>query len=262
MRQFILAKQFVTDIDLATAAVGDLGIVYSSKLKTDKAFTNLALVTENGPILFPIYKNDITCSVAEYKAGAAYTATFTIAEVSPYLDYVVTFVKKGKQFNERNKWSAVIHTKATDTAETVAAAIVKFVTENPTLGLTATAEGANVTVTGTKVGEGYTITFGEELYGTQLTSVTVAKVAQGDAAYVRDLFEKCAANRGFEYTGEDLELYPGYTPHIEEGEYSVLTIRFTEPRRVGTREEAVYQIIHVVGSTTTVNAVHAEFFQF
>lgn len=250
MRQFILAKQFVKDIVIGDAAVGDLGLLPviegSNKLvvKNDNHF-NLVLVAENGPILFPIYPKNITGSVMEYYEGKPFTAEFKIGEVNPYLDYVVTFVKKGKQFNERNKWSAVIHSKASDTPETIAKAIVDFVNNNPSLGLMAQNEGAVVGVLGKTIGEDYTITFGDELYGTQLTDVEQATVTCGDAAHVKDLFEKCAADRGFTYTGEDLELYPGYKVNIEEEEYNIMTLRFTEPRVMGTREEEVYQIIQI-----------------
>ena len=248
MRQFILAKAFVDVTDVKDMSVGDLALIpvyrESETYPYARKDANLVLLTENGPLLFPIANKDFTGVVATYVEGATFTAKFTISEVSPYLDYTATFIKKGKQFNERNKWSAVIHAKVSDTPETIAAAIAKFVNDNPTLGLTATAEGAGVTVLAKKEGEDYTITFADELYGTQLAEVTQAKTAVGDAAYVRDLFEKCAADRGFEYTGEDLELYPGYTPHIE-GEYDVVTLRFREPRVMGTRDEDVYQIVQI-----------------
>lgn len=264
MRQFILAKEFLGEVDVNTmintgeadsVSSGSVGVAYVNAEKSHKC-ANIVLATEAAPILFPFYDKDLTMSLMQYEAAATFTAQFTVGEVSPYLDYTATFIKKGKQFNERNKWSAVIHAKATDTAETIAAAIAKFVNDNPTLGLTATAEGAAVTVLAKKEGEDYTITFADELYGTQLAEVTQGKPAQGDAAHIKDLFEKCVADRGFEYTGEDLELYPGYTPHIEEGEYSVLTLRFTEPRLVGTREEAVYQIVQVAGEYEVVKALH------
>lgn len=253
MRQFILAKQFVDNIDVADAAVGDLGLVYITGPVTDISTSsrgqdkhaNFVLITKDGPILFPLYPKNLTGSVMRYAEGNAFTATFEIGEINPYLDYVVTFVKKGKQFNERNKWSAVIHSKASDTPETIAKAIVDFVNNNPLLGLIAENEEAVVTVTGKSIGEDYTITFGDELYGTQIYELTQAEPAQGNAAHVRDLFEKCAADRGFTYTGEDLELYPGYKVNIEEREYMIMTLRFTEPRVMGTREEEVYQIIQI-----------------
>ena len=249
MRQFILAKQFVSNFNLAKANVGDLGFEHVEITSMDNPsigrHANLVLKTENGPILFPIYPKNLTGSIMKYKSGVYFCAEFTVGEVNPYLDYTVTFVKKGKQFNERNKWTTVIHSKATDTSETIAKAIVKFVLDNPSLGLVARNEGANVIVEGVDFYNDYTITFGDELYGTQITEYEYAEQPQGDTAHVRDLFEKCAADRGFTYTGEDLELYPGYKVNIEEAEYSIMTLRFTEPRVMGTREEEVYQIIQI-----------------
>lgn len=249
MRQFILAKQFVRYFNLAEASVGDLGFEYTGNHTTDNPsvpkHANLVLKTENGHILFPIYPKNLTGSIMKYKEGISFIASFTIGEVNPYLNYTVTFVKKGKQFNERNKWTSVIHSKATDTPETIAEAIVKFVLDNPLLGLIARNEGAKVMIACPNGYEDYTVSFGDELYGTQLDQVTQAEPVQGDAAHIKDLFEKCAADRGFNYTAEDLELYPGYKVNIEEAEYSIMTLRFTEPRVMGTREEEVYQIIQV-----------------
>lgn len=248
MRQFILAKQFVEAFD-EQSAVGDLMLSYPLSKENDvnaaKTYANLVLLTENGPINFPIHPKNITGSVMPYDDGTPFMARFEIGEVNPYLDYTVTFVKKGKQFNERNKWTTVIHSKKTDTPETIAKAIVDFVNNNPSLGLNAGNAEAVVTVSG-GTEEDYTIVFGDELYGTQFTHIQEAESVRGDVAYIRDLFEKCAADRGFTYTGEDLELYPGYKVNIEEGEYDVMTLRFTEPRAMGTREEEVYQIIQIV----------------
>ena len=247
MRQFILAKQFVDVFD-EEPAVGDLSLVYTQPvgeyIEPAQTHANLVLITENDTINFPIYPKNLTGTVMRYKQRTNFAASFTVGEVNPYLDYTVTFVKKGKQFNERNKWTAVIHSKTTDTPETIANAIVNFIDNNPSLGLWARNDEAEVEVHGIN-NEDYTIVFGDELYGTQLDEVTQAESAQGNVAHVRDLFEKCAADRGFTYTGEDLELYPGYKVNIEAEEYMIMTLRFTEPRVMGTREEEIYQIIQI-----------------
>lgn len=256
MRQFILAKQFVENINVATAAVGDLGLVYVQESNDHhtpaQTHANFVLITKDGPIYFPIYPKNITGSLAKYEAGTKFAASFTVGEVNPYLDYVVTFVKKGKQFNERNKWSAVIHSKVSDTPETIAAAIAKYVNDNTTtLGLTAKVEGAGVTVEAKVVGEDYTLTFSDEMYGTELTVTAKGKVAFMGAEMIKDLFNKSAADRGYEYTFDDFDIYPGYefnplaNADSEDTGFNVLTYRFTEPRVMGTREEEVYQIIQI-----------------
>lgn len=254
MRQFILATGFGTDLDAATA--GQL-------VKVDAAdgITNLVLKREDaqgGNILFPVYNKDFTAVKSSYVEATTFTANFTVGEIIPYLDYTVTFVKKGLKFNERNKWSAVVHAGSSDTAETIAAKIAKFVEDNKTtLGLTATVAGAEVTVTAVKAGVDYTITFGDELYGTQLTSVTQGTEAQNDAAMIKDLFAKCAADRGYEYTYDDFDIYPGFgfnplkQADAEDTGFDVYTMRFTEPRLMGTRDDAVYQIIQVAFPTGT-----------
>lgn len=249
MRQFILASDFKAG-ELAGVAVGQLGLI-----GTAKKDANLVLRrsdAEGGNILFPIYPKEFTYVKATYQAGATFTAKFTVPAITPYLDYTVTFVKKGKQFNERSNWSACVHAGGADTADTVAAKIAKYVNDNKvTLGLTAEVAGADVTVTAAKVGEDYTVTFGDEMYGTELTAVTQGKPAFMDAEMIKDLFAKSAADRGFEYTYDEFDIYPGYefnplkqADAIDTG-FDVYTLRFTEPRVMGTREEAVYQIIQV-----------------
>lgn len=251
MRQFILASGFAT----TDAVAGQLTLGSSASSMA----ANLILKREDadgGDILFPIYPKELTCVKASYAAGETFTGTFTVPTITPYLDYTVTFVKKGKQFNERSNWSACVHASGSDTAETIATKIEKYVNDNKvTLGLTAVANGADVTVTAAKAGEDYTVTFGDEMYGTELTSVTQGKPAFMDAAMIKDLFAKAAADAGYEYTYDNFDIYPGYDfnplkqADAADNGFDVFTLRFTEPRLMGTHEESVYQIIQVAFPT-------------
>lgn len=273
MRQFILAAGFTATEGTDTSAVGAGNL---TMVIPDNKCANLVYRRTNeqgGDILFPIYPKDLTYTVANYAAPVKYKAVFTIPEITPFLDYTVTFIKKGLKFNERNKWSAVIHAGATATAETVAAAIVKFVKENKAgLGLEVVAgetTGATVVVQAVKAGEDYAITFGDDLYGAlTLTSETKGKEAFMDAAMIKDLFNKAAADRGYEYTYDDFDIYPGFefnplkTANAEDKGFKVYTIRFTEPRLMGTREEAVYQIIQVAFPTGATETLAAELDEF
>ena len=268
MRQFILAAGFTATEGTDTSAVG------AGKLTMvipDNKCANLVYKRTNeqgGDILFPIYPKDLTYTIANYAAPVKYKAVFKIPEITPFLDYTVTFVKKGLKFNERNKWSAVVHAGATATAETVAEAIVKCVKENKGgLGLEVVAgetTGATIVVQAVKAGEDYAITFGDDLYGTALTSETKGKEAFMDAAMIKDLFNKAAADRGYEYTYDDFDIYPGFefnplkTADAEDKGFKVYTIRFTEPRLMGTREEAVYQIVQVAFPTGAAETLAAE----
>lgn len=269
MRQFILAAGFTVldGTDTSVVNAGNLTMVIP-----DNKCANLVYRRtdgQGGDILFPIYPKDLTYTVAEYATPVRYKAVFTIPEITPFLDYTVTFIKKGLKFNERNKWSAVVHAGATATAETIAEAIVKFVNANKAgLGLevvTAETTGATITVQAVKAGEDYAITFGDDLYGAlTLTSETKGKEAFMDAAMIKDLFNKAAADRGYEYTYDDFDIYPGFefnplkAADAQDTGFKVYTIRFTEPRLMGTREEAVYQIIQVAfptGATETLDEV-------
>lgn len=265
MRQFILASDFKAG-ELAGVAVGQLGLI-----GTAKKDANLVLKradADGGNILFPIYPNELTVVKASYNdpnmAGATFEAYFTVPEITPYLDYTVTFVKKGKQFNDRSNWSACVHASGSDTAETIAKKIAKFVTDNQSLGLTATVEGAKVTVTAKTKGEDYTISFGDEMYGVLLEGPVEVedkklprqgKPAFMDAAMIKDLFAKAAADAGYEYTYDNFDIYPGYdfnplkqADAIDTG-FDVYTVRFAESRVMGTHNENVYQIIQVAFPT-------------
>ena len=147
----------------------------------------------------------------------------------------------------------MIRPVSADDAAAIATRIAKYVNDNAlTLGLTAVAEGANVTVTAKKAGEDYTATFGDEMFGTTLTEVTAGKAAWMDAEMIKDLAKKCAADAGFEYTYDEFEdFYPGFEfnplaqPDATDAGFVVYSIRFTEPRVMATRDDAVYQMIHV-----------------
>ena len=273
MRQFILATGF--NADLAAANAGQLSIIEAGT--DDSAGGNVGLNwvlkrtdDKGGNILYPFYPKDFTYVKSVYKQATAFTAKFTIAEVVPYQDYTVTFVKKGTQFNERSNWSAVIHSGAADTPTALGDKIVKFVKDNKaTLGLTAENAAGTVTVTGPATGEDYTITLGDALFGTKLTSVTQGVKAVNDAAAIKDMFAKCAADAGFEYTYDDFDIYPGFefNPLAQADKadtgFMVYTLRFTEPRVMGTREEAVYQIIQIAFPTgTTVTEFEAKLEEF
>ena len=248
MRQFILATGFEAE---GTGASGKLTI--KEAVDGSNVGLNLVLqrtIEEGGDILYPIYPKDFTWNVAP-GAGAAtankFKATFTVPAVEKGLEYSVIFVKKGKQFNERSNWSFDVRSIDGDTATTIAEKIVKFVKDNKSsLGLTATNDEGAVTVEGVTVGDSYAIKLGGEL--TSLNPVKPSKAgipAFMDAEMVKDLAAKCAADAGFEYTEDCDGLYPKFPISVPAGQYKVYTLRFTEPRVMGTREEAVYQIVQI-----------------
>lgn len=255
MRQFILA----TGVGAEAGKVNLVKVATDAATQTKDLVYNLVLnraVADGGNILYPFYQKDFTLVKAAYSGATQFVAKFEIADVDPYLDYTFIFMKKGIQFNERAKWTATVHTTPTDTPATVVAKIKKYVDNNPALGLTATVEGAAITFKGSAKGENYNILASDEIMGLQPTNVTNGKPVFMDAEMVKDLAAKCAADAGFEYTyGEGETMYPNFLknplaqPNKADTGFTVYTLRFTEPRVMATRDDAVYQIIQVAFAT-------------
>lgn len=253
MRQFILAK------DYGTAA----GQVSVEEIKEGENVVARNLVlhrapADGGDILYPIYPKDFTYNVAdgttETVKATQFKVVITVPDVDPYLDYSVIFTKKGKLFNERANWTATVHTTATDTKDTVAKKIGDYVKNNfNTLGLTAQVAANVITITGPTTGEDFAVTAADELPRTAVSKPTTGKTAFMDAAMVEDLMAKCAADMGYEYTEESDGIYPKYPFKVDAGQYILYTLRFTEPRLMGTREEAIYQIIQVAFPSTAAS---------
>lgn len=220
---------------------------------------NLVLVrsaANGGNVVLPLYPNHYDVVKGEYQAATTFEAELTVPTPdSEYYDYTIIAVKKGKKFNERNKWTASVRVKSTDTDATLAQKLADYFNANKDgLGLEVTVNGAALTFTAIKAGEDYEIVPADDLMGLEVTYTTRGKEAFGDAKYVKDLADKAAADVGYEYTyHDDLDvLYPDY--HFnplaqgdgEDSGFNIYTIRFAEPRMVKTRDEVVHQIVQIV----------------
>lgn len=248
MKQFIYAKRYNKPYTNPTAGfVGNVGDIWFENM-------NLNLVDENKNIKqYPVLFNEKpSCTITAFNDGIGYRAAFSIPEVQPYSDYTVIFIKKGKQFNERSNWTCTIHTGANTDNISVAKQIETYLKNNKAaLQLSVELEEANIDVRGPVTGENYEIKLADELLNVEINQ-TYGNEGIGTLEYVKDLAAKCAADAGFEYTAEDaLELYPGLNFDFTNAEgnkveeFDILNLRFTEPRLTGTREESVYQMIHV-----------------
>lgn len=256
MRQFILSSGYNANLEAASAGQVSFTLPSSKDALFDLVLKRLD--ANGGNVLYPVYGKEFMWSKASYAAATQFKAVFTVPDPVPYADYTVTFVKKGVQFNERCNWSATVRSNSTDTASTIAAKIVKYVKDNfTTLKLSASNAEAIITITGPASGEDYEVKFSDELYGTILTSITHGKKAFMDANMIVDLQQKAAADAGFEYTYDELDIYPGNkfnplaSPDKVDTGFIVYTLRFVEPRLVGTRDEKVYQIIQIAFPTGT-----------
>lgn len=272
MRQFLLGAKvaYATGTDLSKVTDGAIGFFYNKDgvptvTATGKEITSEAMIVlgrpadKGGPIVLPFFKNNFSYVKGVYKAATKFSAEVTIPAPTKIGDYSLIVVLKGVKFNERNKWTAMVHVSdVTMTANTLAAKIAEQI-NNMTAGsgVTATAAAAKITITATKEGVDYQILGADELFGLDVTVSAQGLPAYGSAKYIQDLAEKAAADAGFEYTYRDAYyyLYPNYPlnplaqPDTTDAGYTIFTLRFAEPRDVKTRDEVVNQIVQVVFPT-------------
>lgn len=236
---------------------------YSGDSGMDISPLNFVLIRSaehGGNVLIPFHPNHYHCVRGDYQAATTFVASIVIpAPDSDYYDYTIIAVKKGKKFNERNKWTASVRVKSNDTATTIADKLAKYFNDNKDgLGLTVVNNAGTLTFTAVKAGEDYELVPADDLMGTSVTYTTRGKSAYGDADYIRDLADKAAADAGFEYTYEDdvKALYPEYhfnplaQPNSQDSGFSIFTLRWAEPRYMKTRDEVVHQILQIVVPTS------------
>lgn len=269
MRQFLLGKSVAYPAALTSLAVGQVAFVAlvngvetldsdGTKIK-DKGYIYLGKEdAKGGKLVVPIYKNNFSYSKMVYAAATQYTGEFTIADVVAASDYTVVVVKKGVGFNERNKWTATIRAKSSDTVTTIAAALAAQINANVGAGVTAEADAGKVSIKAKESGVDYELTLGDDLFGTTVTQ-THATAAVADAKYITDLATKAAADAGIEYTYQDAAelIYPEFPlnplaqPNSADAGFTVYTIRFAEPREMKTVDQSINQIVQIAVPTGT-----------
>lgn len=272
MRQFILGKKvaYASGSSLADVADGSVGFFYNkdgvltvssdgSDLKDEFMLVLGRSNSKGGPVVIPVYKNKFRYAKGVYEASTTFSGTVTVTAPTQVGDYSVIVVLKGVKFNERNKWTAMVHvTDTTMTAADLAEKLAAQINLNSVgSGVTATAASGVITVTASKAGVDYTLLGADLLTGATVKVTTVGMKAFADAAYVQDLANKAAADAGIEYTYREagVQMYPNYPLNPLAGEdsddagFTVFTLQFAEPRKVVTRDEVVNQIVQVAFPT-------------
>lgn len=271
MRQFILAGAgaYATGANLNAVAAGAVGVFYNkdgvlTASTKGTEFTKEAMLVlgrsanNGGPIVLPIFKNNFSYVKGEYSAATKFVAETTISAPTQVGDYSLIVALKGVKFNERNKWTAMVHIKdTTTTAAELAKKLADAINNNVGSGVTAAAETTKITITADTAGVDYAVIGADLLFGQAVTVTTQGIPAYGDSKYVSDLADKAAADAGFEYTYRDAYyyLYPNYPLNplkandATDTGFTIFTLRFAEPRDVKTRDEVVNQIIQVAFPT-------------
>lgn len=263
MRTFLLGSKSDLGNDLTALTVGQLAFSAlvngqhtvdsdGTKIK-DKGYIFLGKEdAKGGDVIVPIYKNKFSFTKMVYQAAGAYTGNFTIPAPTVGDDLTVVVVKKGVQFNERNKWTATMRVKDGQDASACAKELAEQLNNNPASGVKAVAEAAKITITAVNKGEDYKIALGDDLFGVAVVE-TPAVTPLADANYIKDLAMKAAADAGIEYTYQDPAnlIYPGYPlnplaqPDSADAGYTVFTLKFAEPREMKTVDQSINQIVQI-----------------
>lgn len=263
MRTFLLGSKSDLGDDLTALTVGQLAFSAlvngqhtvdsdGTKIK-DKGYIFLGKEdAKGGDVIVPIYKNKFSFTKMVYQAAGAYTGNFTIPAPTVGDDLTVVVVKKGVQFNERNKWTATMRVKDGQDASACAKELTEQLNNNPASGVKAVAEAAKITITAVNKGEDYNIALGDDLFGVAVVE-TPAVTPLADANYIKDLAMKAAADAGIEYTYQDPAnlIYPGYPlnplaqPDSVDAGYTVFTLKFAEPREMKTVDQSINQIVQI-----------------
>lgn len=260
MKQLFICKK--TDYATATAKATDLTTVpdgtvalfslSDGALLTAAPTSNFSIVvgraTGKMPLMFPeVDIKSLQVTKASYEAAKKFTAKITVPTPEKGLHYTVIVVKKGTVFNERSNWTFTTMA-TTATAADVAKQIVSQINGNKyNLGVEASNTGGAITITALEAGKDFEVLGADELSSVVPTEVTHGKKAELDKADIQDLASRCAAGKGFNYTGEDgKEIYPGYPEVVSEDQYTLYTLRFAVPRvSAKQRDEVVYQTVHI-----------------
>lgn len=276
MRTFLLGSKSDLGNDLTALTVGQLAFSAlvngqytvdsdGTKIK-DKGYIFLGKEdAKGGDVIVPIYKNKFSFTKMVYQAAGAYTGNFTIPAPTVGDDLTVVVVKKGVQFNERNKWTATMRVKDGQDASACAKELTEQLNNNPASGVKAVAEAAKITITAVNKGEDYKIALGDDLFGVAVTE-TPAVTPLADANYIKDLAMKAAADAGIEYTYQDPAnlIYPGYPlnplaqPDSVDAGYTVFTLKFAEPREMKTVDQSINQIVQIALPTSAVAIAKVE----
>ena len=275
MRQFILAKTFqATTANLDALADGAVGVydsstgvskqlTYSSSVVTNsiKTIGCLAVGTAKGTVTIPLHANKFSFVEGVYSPSATFSQKITIVKRGTVGDYTVIVAKKGQPCNERYKWTASYHVFDPDmTADDIAASLAKEINASCAgAGVKAEAATNTITVRGTEAGVDYSIVLADNANLSTLGKATSGKKALFDAEAIKDMYMKAAADAGIEYTYQDGTslIYPNYPLRQDaamSAGYKVITLKFAEPRAVGTTDEVVNQVVQVAFPSTVDTA--------
>lgn len=243
--------------DATKIPVGQVAVVQDGKIVTaldsfkNDNFTILYRKSKDAQVKnFDVDYNSLSIVKSVSQASKAKKMTVTVPATVAKETYDFTIVKKGKTFNERINYSYSEYAKADGKQADVAAALAKVVNANTeNTGVKATVSTAVITLENV-VNEDFNVV--SELCTVATTQEFAPAIL--DAAYVKDLAQRCIGGKGIQYLAEDgKELYPGYPEAVADGYYAMYTLRFANKRASSSQHsDNVYQLLHVVFPVTAV----------
>ena len=243
--------------DATKIPVGQVAVVQDGKIVTaldsfkNGNFTILYRKNKDAQVKnFDVDFNSLSIVKSVSQASKAKKMTVTVPATVAKETYDFTIVKKGKTFNERINYSYSEYAKADSKQADVAAALAKVVNANTeNTGVKATVSTAVITLENV-VNEDFNVV--SELCTVATTQEFAPAIL--DAAYVKDLAQRCIGGKGIQYLAEDgKELYPGYPEAVADGYYAMYTLRFANKRAASSQHsDNVYQLLHVVFPVTAV----------
>lgn len=264
MKQFLFAKSIAADATKLNAlANGAIGFAAKGLDQIGGELKNeFSLVVKEGDYLNvqPIHSNKFKWVKSVYKAPTVYKATIELPDGQQEKGlYSLIIVKNGVKFNERNKWTVSVYVKNTSYSDKIAEDLMAQINK---LGFVkATYSARTLTIEGVDKGVQYTVVPADMLIDLKVKQNTVSEdgltpafsTGMNDAKAIKDLYDKCVADRGMNYTYNDNgDLYPNlpFNPlkgsdNVDKG-FTVYTLTFAEPRNTKTTDEVVNQVVHVV----------------
>lgn len=262
MKQLLLLSSDVypsnlNDYDATKIPVGQAAVVQDGKIVTaldsfkNGNFTILYRKSKDAQVKnFDVDYNSLSIVKSVSQASKAKKMTVTVPTTVAKKTYDFTIVKKGKTFNERINYSYSEYAKADGKQADVANALAKVVNANTeNTGVKATVSAAVITLENV-VNEDFNVV--SELCTVATTQEFAPAIL--DAAYVKDLAQRCIGGKGIQYLAEDgKELYPGYPEAVANGYYAMYTLRFANKRAASSQHsDNVYQLLHVVFPVSAV----------
>lgn len=277
MRQLLIAKSIKaagTSIDTSgyVPANGELAVYSLSSYETITSVPTenfaIALGRPNDQMPFTISEVDLkslSVNVAKPSSGTHFKVIFTMPTPVIGKEYTLRFFKKGVVPHERNSWTVTIVAKST-TANQEAARFADLINkmQSDKFRFTATVNGSTLTITADDY-QMWEVKTADELSTLNLvenTNIIYAIKPIGDKDYVQDLASKCAAGKGFTDTyAMGPSTIPGYPETVEDGSYTIYTLRFKVGRdSAKTIDERVWQIVHIATSdSATATALNTMF---